>query len=686
MKNTYGKQRKIKGYFLAFLVTALVFFAVGLGTLGSFIGTGNAYELRAKQKSDDQTPSVVFKLSNLTEKDKDGKDQTVSLRLVGAYLNIAQIYAEAGTPTTLRLERSTGGSSFSSGLNAVIENFYTQEGTPSTSTGGSSTPVAKEAFYRYVSPFSFPESGWRVSTYSYVRLTFSSSGNNPSVLLNEVVFLGEKLDSSYEGTGKFCVVPAEIYEATPYANESAEEARIRAASLLDAQVMPEQVQSSFFRFSKAELASLMTISEMRMGREFIAGADGKAIDTYHVDNVYGALGNDILALGTLIFGMCPFGLRFFPMLAAFGVLVVLSRLIVKMTGSEKAGFIFSIVYSLSCLTLGYGHLGTPLMLGVFFYSCALSVVYRFFKESGLKAAMLKSALPLLGAGFAGAAAICVNGAFVIPLAGVVGLFVAGMVRQNKVKNSILDTIIAQSETQGEKEEEGSESLGLQAGKVVAEYKFKNTVSAAFLGAGLVFGTFLLMLIGTACGYFAYLKAFDNPASPTMNVFVLAWKTFANGFIGTNYGTSAHWLYTELYRGLFGSKLVGVTAALINPMALLAGIAGLVFAIYRFVVLIKKKELSVEFANLVVLTGALLLSVVAALAVKSGAAFILLSYLFAFLLGANALGTAYEGRAAKAVKIVNIAGLVLLAAAFLFFAVLVFSVPLPEGIFPWHYFI
>ncbi len=686
MKKTSQSKKKRSSFFYAFLAVALAFLAVGLGTLGSVFGTGSAYELRAKQTGDSEVPHVDFHLTGTV---KEG-DTTTNLRLVGVYVNIAAIYAEPGNSVTLRVERSSNGTSFSSGINAVIENYY----TPTADVGEDGKPVkdipepdATDVFFRFVSPFTFPKEGWRISTYSYVRLSINSG--NANVLLNEVVFRGEKLDSEDQtkGTGEYCAVRAEIYDATYYAGQSSQEAKERARALIDSQRLPGGAASSFDLFSKSEVYSLKAIAEMRLGGDYAAGADGTPLDTYIIDGVYGALGNDILALGTLMFGMSPFGLRFFPMLAAFGALVVLERLVVRLTKSEKAGFVFSLLYALSCLTLGYGHIGTPLFLGVFFFACALDLVHRFY-ANGIAKANFLGVLPLLCAGIFGALAICVNGAFVIPVAGVVGLFIAGMVRQQQAKKYRLEKVLAEEEpsvqpaaapaAEEESLEQVPETKEQRAGRVVSEFRFKNTAAPLLFFSSLVLGVFLFALLGMLPAYATYMKAFDNPADPQLNVFALSWQTFAGAFTGSNaYGGSANWLFETVFRG--EGPLQAVTLAVINPIALVAGVFGICYTVARFIVLLCRKERDkawrAEMRRSVILLAGLLLAAVSFFAVKTGGAFILLAYLFSFMLAANYFGAA---KTTAAERVVGIVGLSLLALCFVVLAVFTFSVPLPEA--------
>ena len=682
MKNSLGKRKGPKGFFLAFLIVALAFLAVGLGTLGSAYGTGDAFELRSKTEQDIETPSVTFQLSDLTETDAEGKSVTTRVRLMQVYVNLATIYADAGTYATLRVERSTSGTTFSTGLNAVFENYF----TPVAEIGEDGKPVkdipapdATDEFFRFVAPFSFPDTDWRVSLYPYIRL--SLTGTNPNVLINEVVFVGEKLDSSYEGTGETCLIPAKIYEATPI-GESAESAKARANALLDAQAMPTEMQSTFGRFSDAEVSALKTIAEMRLGNTYAADAEGKALDTYHIEQVYGALGTDILALGTLMFGMSPFGLRFFPMLASFGTLIALARLVRRLTRSEKAGLVFTVLYALSCLTLGYGHLGTPLMLAVFFFAVSLNLVHAFYAD-GMKKGNFLHALPLLLAGLCGAAAICVNGAFVIPMAGVVALFVLGMVRQQKAKRYRLEKALAEdaaAPSEAEAQEEGAETPERRAAKVAAEFRFKNRVAPIVFGVALVIGAFLLALLGMLPAYYAYLKGFGDPSSPS-NVFTVAWQAFAGGFTGANaYAVPAWSVFAQLFRGT--GNWYALTAVTINPAALIAGGLGLLYTLVRLVLAFfapeRDKAWRAALRRNAVIAVLFVLALIMALAVKEAAVFVALLYLDAMLAGACLFGGEYTGKAAKAVRIVNIVALVLLADLFASLAFFTFSIPLPAN--------
>lgn len=453
--------------------------------------------------------------------------------------------------------------------------------------------------------------------------------------------------------------------------------------------LPSLAQSSFFRLGGEEVYSMTSVAEMRAGNSFTVN-NGTVTGVYHGDTVYNSLGTSILAFGTLMFGMSPFGLRFFPMLAAFGTLVLGFFLVKQLFKSEKAGFAFALLFALSSYTLALGGLGTPLMIGVFFFMASLSGCYAFYNR-GMKSASLRGTAPLILSGLFGAAAICVNGVYVIPMLAVIGLFAAGMVRQQKARRYRLDLAIAEAEAeeaqapaqnaeQTEQQAEGSGKAKVAA--TLSEYRYKNTAAPAVFFAVLIIGTALLSLLFLLPVYFNYVKLYDNPASPTLNIFALMWKAFAGGFTGSNLTSSAWSIFSVLFCGT--GDPYAVTAAFVNPIAFVAGIFGIVYAVYRIVVILKNKKFGKEeraaLRGAVIPLAGLVVSLIVASFAKGALAFTLLAYLFAFMLAAECVRrlTELEGNAGKTARACCIAGIVLLAVCFVVFAVFVFSVPLPAS--------
>ncbi len=678
MGKTSEKFKKIPKALIAFLVIALLFLAVGLGTLGSpSEGVGKAYELKTK-RDDGDPPSVVMQLTfsdsenfKETYTDENGKEQTrtFTLKVSAIYVNLAVIYAEPGEPATLRLEYASSGSQSSFGLqsrraDAVFENLYTNapaEGEEAVE------PTVTDGQFRWVAPFQsvFEKNNWTTS-YRYVRLTALTH----DVLINEVVFVGEKQVNS-EGTGETMVIPAKIYSATPYNNETQEEANLRAEALLDAQYLPSTVQSSYYLYSDDELYTLSTIAEMRRGGEYDSAIPSAA---YRVEGVYNSLGTGIIALGTKIFGLTPFGLRFFSMLASFGVLIFGYLFVRQLTKSDFAGLIFSLIYVFCNLSFALGHLGNPLMIGIFFFMGALYFCHKFYAR-GMKSARGASVLTPVFAALFAAAAITVNGAYLIPVAGLAALFVCGMVRQQKAKKHYL-ALAASEETDAEDPAAAREQA---TAAVKREYREKNLAAALGFGVTLIAAAVLFALLFAIPLYGPYMRLYSSGGS----IFVLAWHAFAGGFAGSNPGaTHAAWdLFYDIFAGT--GTTYAVTAAAVNAVAAVAGILGVIFAVWRILAVILSKKLEKqqrgELRRVLVPLVGLILSLIMTAFGGGALGFILLAYVFAFVLAAEGVAYLWGSKYGKAAKAVSIVGLILLIAVFALYFVFTFSIPLPASL-------
>jgi len=644
----------------AFFLIALSFLVVGLGTLGSVSSVGKSYEVAKDEE-------IIIHVSL---PDNVPKDLTASqLYVKRIYLNAGTVYGKTGSTAEVRLARGTSatgsfGSTKTVTLPAVTETV--EEGKE---------PVAlRGALYNWTlidltAGTSSGTSGWRVSTYNYYRLTT----NKANVRINEVVFVAETESGA---DGAVYLLKTEIDAASTLAaaqGEKQSDVLRRAGAVIDCQHIPSMAQSSFFRFTEEEVYTLMTIAEMRAGKSFIEG------DVYHLDTVYNSFGNDLLVLSTLIFGVSPFGLRLLPFLASFGILLVGFFLIKRMTGSERAGLIFSVLYVLSSFFFVTGHLGTPLTIGLFFLVLSFNLCHKFYSD-GIRHATFVSALPVLGSALFSALAICVNGALLIPVLGIVGLFVAGMIRQQKAKAYYLDKAVAEaSAAEGEEAQESKKNVAA----VLKEYSFKNRIAFVY-GAILLIGTYLLMLLSALPMYFPYVKAFDTPAAPKMSIMLYLWKAFAGGFTATNtlsYSVNP-WLYS-LFQGTGELYAVTMTGYLVCGVAAIAGLFGLVYTAVRLIQNVKNKVEGKEAKNqnrtaVILLAGFVLFAICSffgnSLLATAGVFF----FLFALAGFAADGATELDGKIGAAFKIVKKVWLALLAVSFVLMLAVTFSIPLPAG--------
>lgn len=691
MANKNNRMKSSPALRLIWLV-ALIFLCVGLCVLGSFRGTGNTFELKAQGSGDAETPSVVFELEeNCKETDGEGEEVTRYYRLTHVYVNVGAAYTQRGEAVTLRAEIVAGpnSSATNSGgrrLELTFSNFAPEEETEETQS------LPDDVFYRWVelTPTTASDTyanGWYVPTYSYVKLTSRTC----NVLINEVVFVGEKLvsnSSSADSTGEVVVIPASVYSATPLVGEKPEEAAANAQALLDRQYIPSTDTSRFNRFTASETISLMTIAEMRAGGNYGTG------NVYEGERVYGALGEDILAFGTLIFGMSPYGLRFFPMLAAAGTLLIGALFVRRVTKNDRAGLVFAILFALASATLALGGLGTPLMLGVFFLMLSLDMCHRFYAD-GMKRADFSSALPLLVSGLSGAFAILVHGALIVPVAGVALLFGAGIVRQLRARRYHLDAAIAEAEAEqaspapaAQEEQEAPASPARQkVAAVVAEYRNKTAIASVTFGCALVIGAIVFALLFALPLYYPYIKMYSDPAQPGINIFGLAARSFAGGFTGANAAENSRNVFNIFYSLLRtdGEAFSTVYGAFMNPVAIVAAIAGVAFLIYNIVRLARAKEWGKAERSLLRRTVLPLFGAVFALVAASfagdGVLFVLLAWIFLFMAAADAVGefTARPDGAGKASRVIAWVGFGLLAAMFVLYFVFAAGLPVSSGI-------
>ena len=239
----------------------------------------------------------------------------------------------------------------------------------------------------------------------------------------------------------------------------------------------------------------------------------------------------------------------------------------------------------------------------------------------------------------------------------------------------------------DRNEEGeSPVLKARTNMVNAQFRYKNIIAPAVFGLTLILGIVVMALIAALPASFAYVRLYDNPAAPTLNVFNVAWKAFTAGFTGSGMlaaSPSAWNIFYTLFRG--AGEMYAVTFAVINFAALLAAVGGIVYAVWSIVTVLLKKERSKEdkreLRGAIVPLAGLILSLVTAAFAGGGLAFILSAYVFGFALCAGAVRrfTEAEGKPAKIAKIISIVMLVLLAVVFALFAVFTFSIPLPASL-------
>ena len=644
-------------YFRAFLILALTFLVIGLGTLGSVMSTGDSFVLTSKQSGDEKEPSLVF---HLTVPDDAGEDaDEYNLYVTKVLINAGAVYAAAGEDTSILIGRnSSAGQQFAQTYPVEIPSVYRgAQGEDEALTNGAYN-------WAELDVTEIRTGGWRLRDYPY----YGFFARTNSVRINEVLFIAVNTDLPEEEREPV-VLRAEI-DATSVIRrsegETQQQAMERASAVLDSQRLPALSSTSFTCYSEEEAYSMMTIAEMRAGGSYVTG------DTYLADTVYNALGTDILALGTLIFGMSPFGLRFFPFLAAFGVLAFGYFLVRDLAKSDRAGLIFAVLYALSAAFFAAGHLGTPLMLGVFFFTASVYFCHKFYAK-GMKTADLKGASPVILSALFAALAVCTNGVWLIPAVGVVALFVCGMVRQKKAKEYYLAKAEETPEAPVSAEDGDAAPAPSPKQRVEAEYRRKDRTAIASFTAVFLIGTLILSLLAVIPAYLPYVRVFGDPAAP-MGVFAVAWKLFAGGFAGVNATSYAQsWALHTIFAGTGELYAVTVAGAFTAIVAVVACIVALVWF------LLSQKESGKNVLRALVIAAAgLVLSLVCSFFGGGAFGFSLAALVFLFALGGIA-GDKVLAEGGKAAKALMWAIAALLILSFVLLIPFTFSVPLPAGL-------
>ncbi len=700
MKKFLEKFRKFAGFPFVFLLIMILFLGVNLGTAGvssrkagSVGSLGDSFELQ--HYSDTNRSWVIFKVSPPKTVDEKGEEKNMNVRLHNVYLNLGTVYSEEEIVT---LDLHYSGSS-------TIEatSFYSMSGTKPAKIynelyKGEESAEKNEEYiydspYRWISPFGIEklaaDSSYRsMSSAQYFKLFLpkvSSKEQKGNILINEVVFVGE-VQGDNGGTGEYVVLPAELDARTslPYNadKEKKEDVLERAKALIDAQALPYfSESSSYYTYGEEEEKMLLTISEMRQGASYVPG------DVYDGDKTYNSLALTLTYFGTMMFGMSPFGLRFFNVLASFGVLVVGFFFARRMFKSDRAGLLFATIYSLCGVSVSLAHMASPVMLGVFFLLSSYAACYRYWAV-GMKKPSAVCTIPLLLSALSGALAVLVNGAFVIPLLGVVALFIAGVIKQHRKDRAALDSAIEAYENEkaaGVEKEEGERSeCEKQVAKTLAAYRY-NTVSASVIfSVALLLGIFILSVVFALPVTYAVDKIYNGVVGDNSNFFKIAYTLFAAGFAGG--GQSGFNYFYRIFTGT--GERYAVTLGVMNFAATLLGLLGIAFAIYRIVMLIKTKASYEHYVSVVMPLVGMILCLVTAAFAGGAVAFVLLSNLFAFLLISGggesvvkelgAVDTKGALVAKRTVTGVLIAAYSLLAVCFALLFVFTFSIPLPAS--------
>lgn len=493
VKNEKKTQRatSLKDKFLAlsvyakiFTALAVVFFILGIATLGAFNGTGKS----ASVASVKEPVSMAYRLEY-----EEGQ------KLSDIYVNVGTVYASVGasksSQTTQIRAYAYDGEDWERvvGNTAYFANIYATNASE---------------FYKSNANYNWVALATDQSvTRTQIRLTFSA--DRAAADVNEVVFLdanGKKIKASVFAGGCQGV--------------SAEE----TAKTLDAQGSFRKGDSFRYNFTPEEEYILESIKGIELGNQ------ANSANTYVMSTDYNSFGILVYGFFTLIFGKSTFGLRLPSFLSAFGVFILLFFFGKKLFRSDKWGLVTSALFGFGGMFFTVGRLGTPLALALFLVTASIYLMYNFYAKGVDGAHPVRTALPVLFSGIFAGAAFAVNALALFPACLSVLLFALGMVRLVKHRDYLAKKALNASVAALENVEENAQdvqeretALNETSSSVEAEYNQKFRLTVGFFVGSVVISFLLLVLAGlpTASAFARYYGS--------QNYFALLGKGLAQCF-------------------------------------------------------------------------------------------------------------------------------------------------------------
>lgn len=528
-KKPKAARNRFTKFGIAAACLVLVFLIAGACTIGGFSSPGSAYYLPAEQY-------IVYYLDFREDENGD----TASLASV--YVNVGAVYTDIGDTFTLEFRHGNASGSYTNGKfssagmgKITLANIYQAPAEDTEGEESADTAAALGTNYGWVKAFDYTEDPVSYSSYRLVRVSASCD-----MLLYGISFVDTQ--------GK--VIPAYTAEAdvrgffgSSYwpsyrdlfrANDrsSAYGALGEPAALTDG-TAPAAGDIAYSQFTQDEKYTLLQIDNIRLGSIV---ADG----TYNASTDFGPLAALLPMLGTLIFGVCPFGLRIVPLLCTAGLLAVLYFFGKELLRRPGWGFLLAALTAFGGLALTVGRLGlayAPIALcAVAAYWC----MFRFFRRGVSAAKPAASACNVLASGLCFALAMALDPKCIFALLGLAGLFAAGMVRQKRKDAAALAKVRAAA-AEGEEAAQSASGApqsasGAPQSDTPQSYALDTAQSYArrlawlFAVLGFIAATVAFVALAFLPQYFTYMQLYEaDPSAPSLGFFTLLFRALGDAF-------------------------------------------------------------------------------------------------------------------------------------------------------------
>lgn len=525
------KPKAARNRFTKFSIAAaclvLVFLIAGACTIGGFSSPGSAYYLPAEQY-------IVYYLDFREDENGD------TAGLASVYVNVGAVYTDIGDTFTLEFRHGNASGSYTNGKfssagmgKITLANIYQAPAEDTEGEEAADTAAALGTNYGWVKAFDYTGDPVSYSSYRLVRVSASCD-----MLLYGISFVDTQ--------GK--VIPAYTAEAdvrgffgSSYwpsyrdlfrANDrsSAYGALGEPAALTDG-TAPAAGDTAYSQFTQDEKYTLLQIDNIRLGSIV---ADG----TYNASTDFGPLAALLPMLGTLVFGVCPFGLRIVPLLCTAGLIAVLYFFGKELLRRPGWGFLTAALTAFGGLALTVGRLGlayAPIALCVV---AAYWCMFRFFRRGVSAAKPAASACNVLASGLCFALAMALDPKCIFALLGLAGLFAAGMVRQKRKDAAALAKVRAAAA-------EGAEAAAAQYASAAPQGHVSDTPQSyaldtaqsyarrlAWLSAvlGFIAATVAFIALAFLPQYFTYMQLYEaDPSAPSLGFFTLLFRALGDAF-------------------------------------------------------------------------------------------------------------------------------------------------------------
>lgn len=532
-KKPKAARNRFTKFGIAAACLVLVFLIAGACTIGGFSSPGSAYYLPAEQY-------IVYYLD--FQEDENG--DTASLASV--YVNVGAVYTDIGDTFTLEFRHGNASGSYTNGKfssagmgKIALANIYQ---APADTEGEESadTAAALGTNYGWVKAFDYTEDPVSYSSYRLVRVAASCD-----MLLYGISFVdteGEVIpaytaeadvrgffDSSYWPSYR------DLFRAND--RSSAYGALGDPAALTDG-TAPAAGDTAYSQFTQEEKYTLLQKDNIRLGSII---ADG----TYNASTDFGPLAALLPMLGTLVFGVCPFGLRIVPLLCTAGLLAVLYFFGKELLRRPGWGFLMAALTAFGGLALTVGRLGlayAPIALCVV---AAYWCMFRFFRRGVSAAKPAAGACSVLASGLCFALAMALDPKCIFALLGLAGLFAAGMVRQKRKDAAALAKVRAAAAEGAEAAAaqyasdapqnasaapQGHVSDTAQSYALDTAQSYARRLAWLFAVLGFIAATVAFIALAFLPQYFTYMQLYEaDPSAPSLGFFTLLFRALGDAF-------------------------------------------------------------------------------------------------------------------------------------------------------------